>query len=158
VPARLIIGLAKGQYVDVKLDIGNVHTKARVAQIYPVADSKKHTVTVKFDLPEGTPGGPGLYAEVTINDVTSSRKPMPVIPKDAVIRRGSLPSVYVLDEDNKARMRLVRLGIDFDDTRVTVLSGINPGDRIISSPPKNIRSGWSPTADDGQGSDEESKG
>ncbi len=158
VPARLIIGLAKGQYVDVKLDIGNVHTKARVAQIYPVADSKKHTVTVKFDLPEGTPGGPGLYAEVTIKDVTSSRKPMPVIPKDAVIRRGSLPSVYVLDEDNKARMRLVRLGIDFDDTRVTVLSGINPGDRIISSPPKNIRSGWSPTADDGQGSDEESKG
>ena len=158
VPARLIIGLAKGQYVDVKLDIGNVRTKARVAQIYPVADSKKHTVTVKFDLPEGTPGGPGLYAEVTIKDVTSTRKPMPVIPKDAVIRRGSLPSVYVLDKDNKARMRLVRLGIDYDETRVTVLSGINPGDRIISEPPKNIRSGWSPTAEKKeQGGDEESK-
>jgi multidrug efflux pump subunit AcrA (membrane-fusion protein) len=157
VPARLIIGLAKGQYVDVKLDIGNVRTKARVAQIYPVADSKKHTVTVKFDLPEGTPGGPGLYAEVTIKDVTSTRKPMPVIPKDAVIRRGSLPSVYILDENDKAQMRLVRLGIDYDDTRVTVLSGINPGDRIISAPPKNIRSGWSPTAADEQASDEESK-
>ncbi len=157
VPARLIIGLAKGQYVDVKLDIGNVRTKARVAQIYPVADSKKHTVTVKFDLPEGTPGGPGLYAEVTIKDVTSSRKPMPVIPKDAVIRRGSLPSVYVLDEDNKAQMRMVRLGIDYDETRVTVLSGINPGDRIISAPPKNIRSGWSPTAEKEPASDDESK-
>lgn len=157
VPARLIIGLAKGQYVDVKLDIGNVRTKARVAQIYPVADSKKHTVTVKFDLPEGTPGGPGLYAEVTIKDVTSSRKPMPVIPKDAIVRRGSLPSVYVLDEDNRAQMRLVRLGIDYDESRVTVLSGINPGDRIISAPPKNIRSGWSPTEEQEPGSEEESK-
>ncbi len=157
VPARLIIGLAKGQYVDVKLDIGNVRTKARVAQIYPVADSKKHTVTVKFDLPEGTPGGPGLYAEVTIKDVTSNRKPMPVIPKDAIIRRGSLPSVYVLDEDNRAQMRLVRLGIDYDESRVTVLSGINPGDRIISAPPKNIRSGWSPTEEQEPGSEEESK-
>jgi len=95
---------------------------------------------------------------VTIKDVTSTRKPMPVIPKNAVIRRGSLPSVYVLDKDNKARMRLVRLGIDYDETRVTVLSGINPGDRIISEPPKNIRSGWSPTAESKeQGGDEESK-
>ncbi len=144
IPARLIFGLSKGSLVDVHLDINNTYTKARVAQIYPVADQQKHTVTVKFDLPEGTPGGPGLYAEVTINDPTSSTRPMPVIPKDAVLYRGSLPSVYVLDDQNKARMKMVRLGADYDSMRVTVLSGIEEGDRIISAPPKNIHSGWSP--------------
>ena len=130
--------------VDVKLDINNSYTKAKVAQIYPVADQQKHTVTVKFDLPEGTPGGPGLYAEVTINDTTAERRLVPVIPKDAVIYRGSLPSVYILDDNNSAKMRVVRLGSDYDETRVTVLSGISSGDRIISSPPKTIRSGWKP--------------
>jgi multidrug efflux pump subunit AcrA (membrane-fusion protein) len=144
VPARLIFGLTKGSLVDVKLDINNTYTKAKVAQIYPVADEQKHTVTVKFDLPEGTPGGPGLYAEVMINDTTANRKPVPVIPKAAVIRRGSLPSVFVLDEEDIARMRTVRLGSEFDRDRVTVLSGIKPGDRIINSPPKTIRSGWKP--------------
>jgi multidrug efflux pump subunit AcrA (membrane-fusion protein) len=144
VPARLIFGLTKGSLVDVKLDINNSYTKAKVAQIYPVADQQKHTVTVKFDLPEGTPGGPGLYAEVTINDTTAERRLVPVIPKDAVIYRGSLPSVYILDENNSAKMRVVRLGSDYDETRVTVLSGISSGDRIISSPPKTIRSGWKP--------------
>jgi len=144
IPARLIFGLSKGSLVDVKLDINNTYTKAKVAQIYPVADQQKHTVTVKFDLPEGTPGGPGLYAEVTINDTTASRKPVPVIPKDAVLYRGSLPSVYILDKDNKAKMKLVRLGSDYDELRVTVLSGIKEGDRIISAPPKTIKSGWTP--------------
>ena len=144
IPARLIFGLTKGSLVDVKLDINNTYTKAKVAQIYPVADQQKHTVTVKFDLPEGTPGGPGLYAEVTIIDSTASRKPVPVIPKDAVLYRGSLPSVFILDDQNIARMKLVRLGSDYDESRVTVLSGIKEGDRIISAPPKTIRSGWTP--------------
>lgn len=144
VPARLIFGLTKGSLVDVKLDINNTYTKAKVAQIYPVAHEQKHTVTVKFDLPEGSPGGPGLYAEVTINDTTASKRPVPVIPKDAVIYRGSLPSVFILDNENKAKMKIVRLGVEYDATRITVLSGINAGDRIISAPPKTIKSGWTP--------------
>lgn len=144
IPARLIMGLNKGSLVDVKLDINDTYTKAKVAQIFPVANEQKHTITVKFDLPEGTPGGPGLYAEVTIEDTTAAKKAVPVIPKDAVLYRGSLPSVFVLNEENKAKMKLVRLGADFDSSRITVLSGIKPGVKIISNPPKDIRSGWSP--------------
>jgi len=151
VPARLIFGLSKGNLVDVKLDINNSFTKAKVAQIYPVADKQKHTVTVKFDLPEGTVGGPGLYAEVIIDDISAEKRSIPVIPKDAVLYRGSLPSVYILNEQNVAKMKMIRLGADYDATRVTVLSGLKEGDKIISSPPKNIRSGWTPESD-GSGS------
>lgn len=145
IPARLIIGLRKGNLVDVKLDINNTYTKAKIAQIYPVANAQKHTVTVKFDLPEGTPGGPGLYAEVTIDDNTSEQIAVPVIPKNAILYRGSLPSAFILDENNKAKMKLLRLGDEFDKSRMTVLSGIKAGEKIISNPPNNIRSGWEPS-------------
>jgi len=152
VPARLITGLSKGSLVDVELDINNTRTKAKVAQIYPVADQHKHTVTVKFDLPEGTPGGPGLYAEVDLEDRNAVRKQVPVIPLNALVYRGSLPSVFVLDKENRARMRVVRLGANYDAERVTVLSGLKSGDRIVAAPPSGIRSGWSPDQKVGTGS------
>jgi len=131
VPARLMPGLKKGMVLPAKLDVNNTRVKARVAQISPIADSKQHTVTVKFDLPEGVPGGPGMYAEVTIPDVSASDQALPVIPKAAISQRGSLPSVRVLDENNVPKMRLIRTGIDIGDNHIVVLSGLKPGEKIV---------------------------
>ena len=131
VPARLMPGLTKGMVVPARLDVGNTQVNARVAQIAPIADKKQHTVTVKFDLPEGVPGGAGMYAEVMIPDVNSPTRALPVIPKSAISKRGSLPSVRVLDEDNVPKMRLIRTGIEIGDDTVVVLSGLEPGERIL---------------------------
>jgi len=131
VPARLMPGLKKGMVLPAKLDVNNTRVKARVAQISPIADSKQHTVTVKFDLPEGVPGGPGMYAEVTIPDVSASDQALPVIPKAAISQRGSLPSVRVLDENNVPKMRLIRTGIDIGNDQIVVLSGLKPGEKIV---------------------------
>ncbi|MBL4711662.1 MAG: efflux RND transporter periplasmic adaptor subunit [Gammaproteobacteria bacterium] len=131
VPARLMPGLKKGMVVPARLDVGNTQVKARVAQISPVADSLQHTVTVKFDLPEGVPGGPGMYAEIMIPDVSSPSRALPVVPLAAIHRKGSLPSVLVLDEDDNPKMRLVRIGGMVDDDSVTILSGLKPGERVL---------------------------
>jgi multidrug efflux pump subunit AcrA (membrane-fusion protein) len=133
VPARLMPGLQKDMVVPARLDVGNTQVNARVAQIAPSANGTQHTVTVKFDLPEGVPGGPGMYAEVMIPDVNSPTRALPVIPKSAIIKRGSLPSVKVLDEDNVPRMRLIRTGIELDANNVIVLSGLQPGERILTN-------------------------
>jgi len=135
VPARLMPGLKKGMVVPARLDVGNTQVNARVAQISPIADAKQHTVTVKFDLPEGVPGGPGMYAEVMIPDVSSPTQALPVIPKSAINKRGSLPSVKVLDENNVPKMRLIRTGKAIDDKTIIVLSGLKPGERILTSTP-----------------------
>lgn len=135
VPARLMPGLKKGMVVPARLDVGNTQINARVAQISPIADSKQHTVTVKFDLPEGVPGGPGMYAEIMIPDVSSPTQALPVIPKSAINRRGSLPSVKVLDENNVPKMRLIRTGKEIDDNTVIVLSGLKAGERILTNTP-----------------------
>lgn len=133
VPARLMPGLQKDMIVPARLDVGNTQISARVAQIAPKADDKQHTVTVKFDLPEGVPGGPGMYAEVMIPDINSPTRALPVIPKSAISKRGSLPSVRVLDENNVPKMRLIRTGIEIDGNTVIVLSGLKPGERILTN-------------------------
>ena len=133
VPARLMPGLTKGMVVPARLDVGNTQINARVAQIAPIADNKQHTVTVKFDLPEGVPGGAGMYAEVMIPDVNSPTRALPVIPKSAINKRGSLPSVKVLDENNVPKMRLIRTGIEIGDNTIVVLSGLEPGERILTN-------------------------
>ena len=132
VPARLMPGLQKDMIVPARLDVGNTQINARVAQIAPTAHDTQHTVTVKFDLPEGVPGGPGMYAEIMIPDINSPTRALPVIPKSAISKRGSLPSVKVLDENNVPRMRLVRTGIELDENNVIILSGLKPGERILA--------------------------
>ena len=134
-PARLMPGLKKSMVVPARLDVGNTQVSARVAQISPIADAKQHTVTVKFDLPEGVPGGPGMYAEVMIPDVSSPTQALPVIPKSAINKRGSLPSVKVLDANNVPKMRLIRTGKAIDDKTIIVLSGLKAGERILTNTP-----------------------
>ncbi len=142
VPVRLVSGLQQGMTVPVILDVGDTHIQARVAQIYPVADNNRHTVTVKFDLPDGVPGGPGMYAEVMIPDPSIPVQNLPIIPKSAVIWRGSLPAVFVMNYQNKKELRLVRLGEAIDKWTVAVLSGLRAGERIFAQPSPGMAAGW----------------
>jgi multidrug efflux pump subunit AcrA (membrane-fusion protein) len=140
VPVRLAAGLSEGMIVRARLDVGGVQVDAKVAQIFPVADPERHTVRVKFDLPLDTPGGPGMYAEVTIPDSSVPTRTEQALPAEALIWRGSLPSVFVL-EDGKPSLRIVRVGYPLEDGRVAVISGLSGGEQVILNPPANLVSG-----------------
>lgn len=146
VPVRLLADLQVGMSVPARVDVTPVPMQARVALIEPVADPKRHTVKVKFDLPEGVPGGPGMYAEVMIPGPKSQAVSLPVIPKAAIVRHGSLPGVYVIGERNLAELRMIRPGSEVEGGMVTVLSGLRVGERIAVDPPPGMGSGWSPAA------------
>ncbi|CAK0769609.1 exported hypothetical protein [Gammaproteobacteria bacterium] len=141
VPARLMPGLRKGMIVPAKLDVGNARIETRIAQIYPMADTQRHTVTVKLDLPSGTAGGPGMYAEVQLPDVSAPTNTLPLVPLSAVVWRGSLPAVFVVGADNKNELRMVRVGERIGNS-YSVLSGLNIGDRILASPSPGLVTGW----------------
>ena len=142
IPAKLISSLSKGMMVPVHLDVGDTYVDARVAQIFPVADAQRHTVTVKLDLPQGVPGGPGMYAEVMVPDTNTQVETVPVIPESAVMWRGSLPAVYVVSDDNQNQLRMVRLGNRMNGHRVSVLSGLKVGERIRMKPSARESSSW----------------
>ena len=132
VPARFISGLSEGMILNAKLDVGG-WVKVRVAQIFPIADRKRHTITVKFDLPKTTTTGAGQYAQVEVHDVSSDAKKLPVIPRSALVPRGSLPSVYIINKEGKRELRVLRLGNTYGD-EVTVISGLKAGDVIENQP------------------------
>jgi RND family efflux transporter MFP subunit len=148
VPARLVRGLKIGQRVSASLDVLDERIIVEVAQIFPVADRQRHTVKVKFDLSidqeseQGRYVGPGQYAQVDVPDVKAGQQELLLIPKSAVMRRGSLPSVCVLKQNNKYELRVIRLGrainpaliTELDPSLgdyVTILSGLKEGDEIV---------------------------
>jgi multidrug efflux pump subunit AcrA (membrane-fusion protein) len=136
VPTRLAAPLQPGFATRVKLDDpkGTV-VMARVSQVFPMADPTRHTVRVKLDLQPGAPAKAGMYAEVLIPQPMSDQGSLPIIPASAVVHRGGLPMVYVLDAQEKPRLHLLRLGEQFGDT-VTVLTGLRGGERILLRPPQ----------------------
>nr|CRH07095.1 putative Efflux transporter, RND family, MFP subunit [Candidatus Magnetococcus massalia] len=142
VPARLMPGVKSGMTIPAKLDVGDTHIETRVAQIFPMADPQRHTVTVKLDLPANAPGGPGMYAEVMIPDVTSPVEQLPTIPRSAIIWRGSLPAVYVVASGSNLELRMIRLGGEsMGENAVKVLSGLQVGERIVTNPPTGLSGG-----------------
>jgi membrane fusion protein, multidrug efflux system len=53
----------------------------------------------------------------------------PRVPQSAVLRRGELTAVYVV-QGNGFALRAVRLGADHGSEGVDVLAGLKPGDRV----------------------------
>ncbi|WP_246237527.1 efflux RND transporter periplasmic adaptor subunit [Caldichromatium japonicum] len=142
VPARLRPGLREGQMLQAEIEPSDRRVPVRVAQIFPMADPQRHTVKVKFDLPQGV-SEPGMYAKVLIPDQTAPARTSPVIPKSAIRYNGSLPGVYVLNEQNEPQLRLIRVGEELGGGFVTVLSGLRPGERILANPGPRVSAGWS---------------
>lgn len=143
VPGRLRPGLNEGMMLRAELDVGDREVPVRVAQIFPMADAQRHTVTIKFDLPQGA-SAPGMYAKVLVPDFNAPARSNPIIPNTAIRYNGSLPGVYVEGEDGKPTLRLIRVGEKLPGGGfTTVLSGLQAGERILRNPPLDISTGWS---------------
>jgi RND family efflux transporter MFP subunit len=132
IAARLATGLREGTEITARLDDPNkTRATVRVAQIFPTADPVRHTIRMKFDLPMNAPVAPGMYADVLIPDPNARGMELPVIPLAAIVWRGGLPMVEVINPQGGTQLRLLRLGDPVDADQVTVLTGIREGEHIV---------------------------
>lgn len=141
VPSRLVSQLKLGEVVPVTLD-GNVTVQAQVSQIFPAANQVQRTVTVKLALPPDAPAAPGMYAQAMLAEPPGPGEVLasPVVPLSAIVYRGSLPSVFVANVTGSVELRVVRLGETVGD-RVVILSGLRQGEKVVTTPTPNMRSG-----------------
>ena len=141
VPTRLVAALSEGEEINARLDRGTELVRARVARIFPMANTGGHTTTVKIALPDDSGARAGMYAEVLVPDPNHGQGGPLTVPKSSVTWRGSLPAVFLVSPDRtEVRMRALRLGSVIGD-RVAVLSGLNEGDAILRVPDASMRSG-----------------
>jgi RND family efflux transporter MFP subunit len=115
--------------------------EVKAMTIVPAADPRTHTTRIRLELPEDVRGVvPGVYARAHF--VVGSA-PRLLVPRAAVVRRSEVTAVYVVGEDNRARLRQVRLGEAGDAQSVEVLAGLRPGERVALEP---VRAGMTPEA------------
>lgn len=107
---------------------------ARV-EVLPTLDAKSHTVTARVYLPADADGVvPGMAARVHF---VTGRAVKLTVPPRAVVRRGEVSAVYVLDANGQARLRQVRLGEAVAGGDLEVLAGIKAGDQVSLEPLKS---------------------
>jgi RND family efflux transporter MFP subunit len=100
--------------------------------VFPFADFRSHTFKVRLDLPEGIPDMfPGMFVKTAF--VTGLKKEL-VVPAASVVYRSELTGVYVVSPRDRIGFRQVRIGHETDHDQVTVLSGLDAGERVALDP------------------------
>jgi membrane fusion protein, multidrug efflux system len=120
-----------GEQVSVVIDaLDNAGLKGKVAQIVPAADAASRTFLVKIDLPTDARLRSGLFGRAQFS--RGERQAL-MIPRSAVVERGQLQGIYVLDENKVASLRYITLG-KATGAEVEVLAGLESGERLVVNP------------------------
>jgi multidrug efflux pump subunit AcrA (membrane-fusion protein) len=132
------MGLVRlGQSVPVTLDSIGRALDGRVVEIVPAADPGSRSVTVKLELP-ALPGlRSGLFGRASF---PAAERLVLLVPGAALVERGQLTAIDVVDGQSVARLRLVTAGPRRGD-RVEILSGLSPGERIVTQGTERVVDG-----------------
>ena len=113
-----------------------MHPIGRVVEIVPSVDSATRTFSAKIDLPVLQGLRAGMFGRAAF---AAGQREAVLVPEPAVLERGQIRSVYVVEGDT-ARLRFLTLG-EARDNRREVLSGLTAGERIIVAPPPLLTDG-----------------
>ena len=117
-------------------ETGNI-SEGRISEIVPLSNPATHTIQFKVDLPSNLSMPSGQFVKVELPVGTRDAL---LAPRAAVRQTGQLTGMFVVDSSAKARFRLVKVA-PYDADKVEVLSGINPGEKIISNVNDQITDG-----------------
>jgi membrane fusion protein (multidrug efflux system) len=148
VPQQEAGQMRRGRAVRIKVgDLGDVELGGRVSAVDAVVDHTTRNVQVQATL--ANPGGklrPGMFVQTRVT--VGASQPVIALPASAINYAPYGDSVFVVtDLKNESgqtyrgvRQQVVKLGGARGD-QIAVLSGINPGDEIVTSGVFKLRNG-----------------
>jgi Cu(I)/Ag(I) efflux system membrane fusion protein/cobalt-zinc-cadmium efflux system membrane fusion protein len=123
----------EGQEVKMRIpyDPGKTYT-GRVSFVYPYLQRKTRDVVIRLEFENSDLAlKPDMYADVWIKTGTIGKGLM--VPSEAVIRSGERNIVFVAQQHDKFTPRNINIGLLLDDGMVQVLSGVAPGEVVVTS-------------------------
>jgi len=118
----------------VAIEASGERIAARVTRVVGAVDAASRSAIVQIDISGRLRSG----TFVNVLFTTGARHAI-AIPAAALQTRGALASVFVVDRDGVARLRLVTAG-DAAGDRVEILSGLDAGETIVTAL-NNVRDG-----------------
>jgi RND family efflux transporter MFP subunit len=103
----------------------------RIARLSPVLDPTTRTAQMEVEIPNSQFRlKPGMYARVDLT--VEDKEGVLVIPKISLIDSEGQRGVYQPTNDNKARFKPVKVGIENNET-AEILEGLSEGEQIVST-------------------------
>ncbi len=128
--------IKRGQTVEVTLEALDRRLTAAVSEIVPAVDAASRAYTVKIDLPPLPNVRSGMFGRAWF---PMGRRRALTVPAAAILERGQLESVFVIDS-SVARNRLITTGRRQQDV-VEVLSGLSEGEKVVNPIPSGLADG-----------------
>ncbi len=134
-PEKLASALHIGDALPVVVEDSAAPVTGKIEELSSAADAVSRSLLVKVALPAGLARS-GQFVRLL---VPAGVADAPFAPMSAVTRFGQMERVFVV-EQNHAVLRLVKTGRETAG-RVEILSGVNPGERVVLAPPAALRDG-----------------
>jgi len=131
--SRFVVGATARVVAETQKEPALLHVATRPA---PETGAKTVDVTLAFDTPTALP--PGTQVGVEID--AEQRSNVPLVPATAVLRDDPAQPVVVVAAGDVAQRRPVVIGL-VDGENIEILSGLKPGELIITQGHSRLRDG-----------------
>jgi RND family efflux transporter MFP subunit len=136
-------GLGPGGVISLSLvDADQIVARARIRRIAPVADAASNTLGYLADVIGGKGLMPGMAVNVRFPRATVGSTlwiPRAAFPPGADLRNGVAGTLFVVDGERSAARAVWVNAVQGD--LVEIISGLSQGERVILSPPVDLKAG-----------------
>jgi RND family efflux transporter MFP subunit len=128
-----------GDQIQVRVDaIGRTFT-GKIARFTRDVNFETRTMETEIDVKNGDLSiSPGMYANAEMQ--LAHAEDVTTIPVEALVLKGDQETVYLLDADNRIRIRKVKVGLRGSKI-AEIKSGLEPGDRVVLGGQENYSEG-----------------
>jgi multidrug efflux pump subunit AcrA (membrane-fusion protein) len=117
---------------EIRFEDGARHpVGADAITLFPHADPRTHSFTLRIDLPDDLPQArPGVFVKAAF---VLGNERVVLIPEQSLLRRDEITAVYTLTPEGRPRLRMVRTGRRLPQG-TEILAGLTAGDRVVADP------------------------